>query len=102
MQGSDLSLAWKYADESDKQRLPQLLPGILTGLPPRQKLAVLALKECLGEIRAKNKYKPIADAMSRLSGKPEDVAAVKSALRAGLAKIKSELVRLGIKFVEEK
>lgn len=100
MQGSDLSMAWKYADETEKHRLPELLPGIIAGLPPRQKAAVLAFKECYMEIRAKDKYRLVAEAMSRITGEPETVAAAKSALRAGLEKVKRELIRLGIGFVE--
>lgn len=100
MQGSDLSLAWKFADEYEKSRLLEVLPGIVGRLPPRQKSAVLAFKECYADIRAKNKYRLIADAMSQITGQPETIAAAKSALRAGLEKVRNELVRLGIGFVE--
>lgn len=100
MQGSDLSLAWKFADEGEKHRLPEVLPAIVAGLPSQQKAAVLAFKECFMEIRAKDKYRLVAEAMSRITGTAETVAAAKSALRAGLQKVKGELIRMGISFVE--
>ncbi len=46
--------------------------------------------------------KRLADVMSGMCGESVDVAAAKSALREGLKKVKDELTRLGIGFVERR
>lgn len=102
MAGSDLAFDYRYASEEEKQRLDAVLADIVTGLPARQQLAVNAFLDCYEEIREKNKHRLVADAMSRLSGERVDVVAAKSALRVGLEKVRSELVRRGIKFVDRR
>lgn len=102
MAGSNLALDYKYAGEEEKRRLDDVLPDIVADLPERQRLAVNAFLECYEEIRERNKHRLVADAMSRMCGEVVDVAAAKSALRAGLEKVKADLVRRGIKFVDRR
>lgn len=102
MERTNLASDYRYAGEEEKGQLHQLLPDIVAELPERQRLAVNAFLECYEEIRVKNKHRLVAEAMSRASGEVVDVAAAKSALREGLKKVKSELARRGIKFVERR
>jgi len=102
MAGSNLALDYKYAGEEEKRRLDEILPEIVAGLPVRQRLAVNAFLECYEEIRERNKHRLVADAMSRMCGEVVDVAAAKSALRAGLEKVKADLVRRGIRFLDRR
>ena len=102
MAGSDLAFAYRYASEEEKRRLDQMLPDIVASLPLRQNLAVNAFLECYEEIRKKNKHRLVAGVMSRMCDEVVDVVAAKSALRAGLEKVKSELTRRGIEFVERR
>lgn len=102
MAGSNLAIDYRYADEEEKRRLDEVLPGIVADLPERQKLAVNGFLECYEEIRERNKHRLVADAMSRMCGEVVDVAAAKSALRAGLEKVKADLVRRGIRFLDRR
>jgi RNA polymerase sigma factor (sigma-70 family) len=102
MAGSNLAFDYRYASEEEKRRLEQILPGIVAELPERQRLAVNAFFECYEEIREKNKHRLVAEAMSRMCGEVVDVAAAKSALRAGLEKVKRELARQGVGFVDRR
>lgn len=98
--GSKLAADWECISEEEKRRFNDALPRIIAALPKRQKAAVSALLECYTEIRAKDTYRPVAEAMSQITGKWETVAAAKSALRAGLEKVREELKRQGFDFVE--
>jgi DNA-directed RNA polymerase specialized sigma24 family protein len=102
MENSDLAFDYRYACEEEKRRLDEILGEIVASLPDRQKVAVNAFLERYEEIRERNKHRLVADAMSRLCGEIVDVAAAKSALRAGMEKVKNELVRRGIGFVERR
>lgn len=102
MERTNLASDYRYASEEEKGQLHQVLPDIVAELPERQRLAVNAFLECYEEIRAKNKHRLVAEAMSRAYGEVVDVAAAKSALREGLKKVKSELARRGIEFVERR
>jgi DNA-directed RNA polymerase specialized sigma24 family protein len=102
MNGSDLSVEYRLANEEERKRFIEVFPDIVAELPERQKLAVVAFVECFDEIRKKDKYRPIADVMSRMTGEVVDVAAARSALRAGLEKVRTELARHGIQFVERR
>lgn len=99
--GTELGLEWKL-DTPERRRSLQddVIDIATTTLPDRQRFAVLALVDCYEEIRSKNKYGPIKDAMEALTGQPETLAAVKSALRAGLAAVRRELKKRGFKYAE--
>jgi len=99
---SDLGLEYRLASEEEKRRLVDVLPDIIAALPSQQRFAVTAFRECYEEIRKKNVYRPVAEAMTRLSGEHVSVAAAKSALKAGLEKVRRELIRHGIGFVERR
>jgi hypothetical protein len=51
-------------------------------------------------LREKEKYRPLAAAMSAISGKTEDVATAKSAWRVAREKIQDELARRGFGFMK--
>lgn len=102
MVGTKLAFECQLADEEERMRLLDLLPDIIADLPPQQRLAVIAFRECYEEIRKKDKYRPVAEVMSRLLGISVDTVAAKSALNAGLDKVRRELVRRGIRFVERR
>ena len=100
LQNSDLRLDWQLADEEEKARLQEALPGIVAELPEKQRAAAVAFLECYEEIRPKNLYKPLARAMSEATGGDVTVDAAKSAWRGAVEKIRSELVRRDIGFIE--
>lgn len=100
LEGTNLGIDWKYAGEEEKRRLHEVLPEIIETLSPRQRAAAAAFYACFEQVRPNDKYRPIVEAMSAITGQAETVAAAKSALTAAFAKIRAELVRRGISFVE--
>ena len=99
--GTMLGFEWRLDTPERRQSLQELVVDIVTTmLPDRQRYAVLALVECYEDIRAKNKYGPIKAAMEAMTLQTETLAAVKSALRAGLATIRRELKKRGFKYAE--
>ena len=100
LSGSDLGLDWKYVAREEQERFNAVLPEIIDGLPERQKAAANAFLLCYEEIRPNDRYKPLADAMSVITGQRETVDAVKSAFRHALDGIRNELKRQGFDFVE--
>jgi len=99
--GTSLGQEWRYESPDRRQSLQEIVVEIVAGLPERQQFAMLAFLDCYTTIRAKNKYGPIKEAMEALTGQPESLAAVKSALRAGLKAVARELKKRGFKYAEK-
>lgn len=100
VEGSNLRIDWKLADEEEKRRLKDALPEIIAELPDRQRAAATAFLECYEEIRPKNLYKPMARSMGKLLGEDVSVDAAKSAWRGAMEKIRNQLIRRKIGFLE--
>jgi hypothetical protein len=84
----------------EKERFNRELPDIIDGLPERQKAAASAFLLCYEEIRPNDKFKPLADAMGKLTGERFTVDAAKSAWRNAMESIRRELKRRGFDYVE--
>ncbi len=93
-------LEWRLLSPEERREFQQAVEEIIGKLPPRQRLAAQAFAETYEELREKDMYRPLAAAMSAISGKMEDVATAKSAWRFAREKIQEELARRGFGFMK--
>ena len=100
LEGTFLRIDAQYADEEEKRRFYEALPEVIAGLSPQQKAAATAFLECYEELRERDKYGPIADIMTSLTGEDVTPGAAKSALRGAMENIRQELIRRGISFLK--
>lgn len=98
--GSNLRADVIVADDEEKRRFDEALPEVISGLPVQQRAAATAFLECYQELRERNKYGPLAEVMSDLTGDDITPGAAKSALRGAMENIRKELVRRGISFLK--
>jgi DNA-directed RNA polymerase specialized sigma24 family protein len=100
LSGTRLGLNWKLMDPIERAEFDTALFEIVCGLPKRQRMVAETFFEIFPELRERGKFKPLADALGRRTGKTEDVVSVKSAWQAAREKIKRDLYRKGFRFVE--
>lgn len=101
LDGASFGIRWKYADPAEKAELDACLIDVISSLPERQRIISQLFFEMYEELRERDKYRPLADALSRITGKHEDVVTVKSSLQAAMGRIRSELRRRGFKLITE-
>jgi RNA polymerase sigma factor (sigma-70 family) len=100
LEGTRVGLGWRLLLPEERREFRQAVAEILLSLPERQRLAAQAFAQTYEELRERNKYRPLAAAMEAISGRPEDVAAAKSAWRFAREKIQEELARRGFGFMK--
>ena len=98
--GTRLGLEWKLKDPLERAEFDAALFEVVSCLPERQRLVAETFCELYEELRERDKYKPLADALSRRTGKTEDVASVKSAWQAARERIAADLKRKGFRYVD--
>jgi len=98
--GTTVGLEWRLLSSDERRDFQQTVQEVIASLPPRQRMAAQAFAEVYQELREKDKYRPLAAAMSAISGKTEDVATAKSAWRFARERIQDELARRGFGFMK--
>jgi DNA-directed RNA polymerase specialized sigma24 family protein len=97
--GTQAGLEWRLLSADERREFQDAVADIIARLPPRQQMAAMAFVEIYEELLVKNTSVPLAAAMSRLSGKNEDVAAAMSAWRFAREKIREDLLQKGYGFL---
>jgi DNA-directed RNA polymerase specialized sigma24 family protein len=85
---------------AEAREFREVLHKIIEALPTRQRLVARVFVDHFEEFRARDTYQPLAEAVSAITGEPENVLAVKSAWRAARATIASELIHRGFPLPE--
>src|SRR5947209_4923175 len=85
---------------AEAREFREVLFKIIEALPARQRLVARVFVDHFEEFRARETYQPLAEAVSAITGEPENVLAVKSAWRAARAAIASELIHRGYPLTE--
>jgi DNA-directed RNA polymerase specialized sigma24 family protein len=100
LRGSDLGLQWRlHMGPAERNEFWRMLPEIIAILPPRQRLVAECFVNHYEEFRERDVAKPLADAVSAVTGKTESVAAVMSAWRFARERIAEELCLRGYTFI---
>jgi hypothetical protein len=100
LKGSDTGVQWRLLTALQRKEFQAAVLEIIQTLADRQKLVAGCYVECFEQVINENSYRPLADAVSAKTGKPETVATVKSNWHAARKKIAEELVRRGFDFVQ--
>ena len=98
--GTRLHQRWKCLDPLVRQEFNDALEEIVDRLPEKQKIVVVCYRDLYAELRERDKWRPLVDAVSKVTGKPESVSSVKSAWHEAKAKIAEQLKRRGFDFLE--
>jgi RNA polymerase sigma factor (sigma-70 family) len=96
---ADLGYRWRLkVGPGEARELREILLAFLPTLPERQRIVAQCFIDNFEEFRARDTYKPLADAVSAVTGVTESVAAVKSEWRYAREKICTHLQGLGYDF----
>lgn len=98
--GTTIGLEWRLLLPEERREFQQAVEEIIASLPERQRMAAQAFAETYEELRERDKYRPLAAAMSAISGKTEDVATAKSAWRFARETIQDKLAQRGFGFMK--
>lgn len=98
--GTRIGQNWKGLDPIVRQEFNNAIEEIVDKLPPKQKVVVVCFRDLYTELRERDKWAPLADAVSQVTGKPESVSSVKTAWHEAKTKIAEQLKRRGFDFVE--
>jgi DNA-directed RNA polymerase specialized sigma24 family protein len=99
--GSDLQLRWKYLDKMIQAEFKQALFEEIGKLPERQRIVATAFVDNYEDLRERDTYLPLAQAVAAITGEDENVVAVKSAWHEAKRKLVRGLTRRGFNFLEE-
>jgi DNA-directed RNA polymerase specialized sigma24 family protein len=98
--GSDIHFQWKlHIHQIDQMELREVLLEFITTLPERQRIVAHCFINNYEDIRLRDTYRPLADAVGAITGNTESVAAVKSVWRLAREKIIAELQRRGYTYI---
>src|SRR5262249_17987506 len=97
LKDTDLGFQWKlHMGPAELREFRKSLPEIIATLPRRQRLVAECFKDNFEDFRGERDVaKPLADAVSAVTGNTENVVAVMSAWRVAREKIAAELQRRG-------
>ncbi len=98
---SDLNLRWRYLDRMIQAEFRQAVEEEVAKLPEKQRIVAKAFVDNYEDLRQRDTYFPLARAVEAVTGKDENVAAVKSAWHEAKRKLVKELTRRGFHFLEE-
>src|SRR6266568_1660076 len=89
--GSDIHLQWKlHVFPIEQRELREILLDFIATLPERQRIVAHCFINNYEDIRLRDTYRPLADAVGIITGNTESVAAVKSVWRLAREKIIAE------------
>ncbi len=98
--GSEIHFQWRLRVCPIEQReLREILLEFIASLPERQRIVAHCFVNNYEEMRLRDTYKPLADAVGVITGITESVAAVKSVWRLAREKIIAELQSRGYTFI---
>ena len=100
LRGSDTGVQWRLLTTLQRKEFMESVLDIIQTLPERQKLVAGCFVECFEEVINENSFRPLADAVSAISGRPETVATVKSNWHAARKKIAEELNSRDFNFIQ--
>ena len=90
--GSDLILQWRlHVFPAEARELREILLAFIAMLPERQRIVAQCFIDNYEDFRARDTYRPLAEAVSAITHVTESVAAVKSEWRYAREKIIAEL-----------
>ena len=102
LKGTQLAYEWRLAGTEEQERFQKELPDILQALSDKQRVAFLAYRDCIEEIRANNKYQVVVEQIFSATGERLSVAAVRSRLNQAFEKIRDEAQRRSFDFMEDR
>ena len=98
--GSDILFKWRmHTSPIEARELKEILLRFIATLPQRQRIVAQCFINNFEEFRARDTYRPLADAVSAITGVTESVAAVKNDWRYAREKIMAELQRRGYTYI---
>jgi DNA-directed RNA polymerase specialized sigma24 family protein len=98
--GSDLILQWRlHVFPAEARELREILLAFIATLPERQRIVAQCFIDNYEDFRARDTYRPLAEAVSAITHVTESVAAVKSEWRYAREKIIAELNRRGYTYI---
>jgi DNA-directed RNA polymerase specialized sigma24 family protein len=100
LRGSDTGVQWILLSRLQRKEFQEAVFEIVQTLPDRQKLVAGCFLECYEQVYNEGSFRPLADAVSEKTGKPETVATVKSNWHAARKKIAEELNRREFNFIQ--
>jgi RNA polymerase sigma factor (sigma-70 family) len=98
--GSDILLRWRlHTSPVEARELKEILLLFIATLPRRQRIVSQCFVDNFEDFRERDTYRPLADAVSAITGITESVAAVKNDWRYAREKIMAELQRRGYTYI---
>jgi len=100
LKNTDLGFEWRLnTGPAEVKEFREILLEIIQTLPLRQRLVARCFVDNFEDFRERNTSKPLAEAVSAVTGNAESVAAVRSDWRFAREKIAAALVRRGYPFI---
>jgi DNA-directed RNA polymerase specialized sigma24 family protein len=98
--GSDILLQWRlHSCPIEARELREILLTFIATLPKRQRVVAQCFIDNFEDFRKRDTYRPLADAVSAITGVTESVADVKNDWRYAREKIIAELQRRGYTYI---
>jgi DNA-directed RNA polymerase specialized sigma24 family protein len=100
LKNTDLGFEWRRnIGPTEAKEFREVLLEIILTLPHRQRIVAQCFVDHFEDFSQRNTYRPLAEAVSAITGKPESVAAVKSDWRFAREKIAAALIKRGYSFI---
>ena len=97
---SDIGIKLRYPDSVVWEEFRHNLYEVISALPERQRIVAWVFVENYEDFRERDTYTPLAELVSKITGKPETVVAVKNAWLEAKRKIVKEMSHRGFNFLK--
>ncbi len=100
LKNTDLGFEWRSLGPADWKEFRKALAEVIATLTERQRIVAQAYVDHYEDFKERGTYLPLAEAVGRVTGRRENVAAVKSAWVEASRKIVCELTRRGFDYLD--
>jgi DNA-directed RNA polymerase specialized sigma24 family protein len=99
LKNTDLGFEWQSLGPADWKEFRKALHEVIALLPDRQREVAMAYVDHYEDFKERDTYLPLAEAVGRITGKKQNVVAVKSAWIEARRKIAEALTKRGFNFL---
>jgi DNA-directed RNA polymerase specialized sigma24 family protein len=99
LKDTETGFRWQLLSPAERKEFREIVLASVRELPERQQIVARCYIDCFERVLQEDSYRPLAEAVSCVTGKQESLANVKSAWHVAKRKIASALTRRGYNII---
>jgi DNA-directed RNA polymerase specialized sigma24 family protein len=99
LKDTEVGFRWQLLTPSERREFREIVLATIQTLPGRQQIVARCYVDCFENVLREGSYRPLAEAVSLVTGEAETVVNVKGAWHVAKKKIATELARRGYNLI---